>query len=104
MKIDDRIPGPLAPGQVGPATPTARPPGAPPAAGAGAERPAAGAAPAATVELSIRALELHSALRAVRAAADVRPEVVDDVRRRLADGRYRLDAEATARGILDRRA
>lgn len=66
--------------------------------------PTASADPAATVELSGRARELHDALRVAEAAPDVRAEVVDDVRRRLADGRYEINAEATARRMIDRRA
>ncbi len=102
MKIDDPMPGALVPGQVGRPAPSARP-----AVARATARDAMGpdgTAPAATVELSMRAQELHAALRAVRAAGDVRTEIVDDVRRRLADGRYRLDAEAIARSVLDRRA
>lgn len=66
--------------------------------------PASSADPAATVELSGRARELHDALRVAEAAPDVRTEVVDDVRRRLTDGRYEINAEATARRMIDRRA
>ncbi|MBA3876308.1 MAG: flagellar biosynthesis anti-sigma factor FlgM [Anaerolinea sp.] len=104
MKIDDVNPTASGTGQVGrPVVPVrpARSGAGPDPAITGAP---AGAPPAATVELSIRVLELHAARRAVEEAPDVRADVVDDVRSRLADGRYRLDADVTARGILDRRA
>jgi flagellar biosynthesis anti-sigma factor FlgM len=101
VKIDDRTPAALGAGEIRQPT-GARNPGA--AAGRPAESGPSATPPAATVELSVRALELHSALRAVRAAADVRPGVVADVQSRLKDGRYKVNAEATARGILDRRA
>jgi flagellar biosynthesis anti-sigma factor FlgM len=101
VKIDDRMGQTPGAGDVRQPTSTARP-GAP--AGRTTEGGGAAASPAATVQLSPRALELHSALRSVRAAADVRPEVVADVQGRIKDGRYKVNAEATARGILDRRA
>ena len=60
--------------------------------------------PAATVELSSRSRELHEALRAANGAPEIREDVVSDVRRRLADGTYRIDDEVVARALLDRRA
>lgn len=60
--------------------------------------------PATTVELSARARELHDALRLARAAPDVRTDLVDDIRHRIADGRYDVDAGATAQRMIDRRA
>lgn len=103
MKIDDRAQTTSGIGQVGQPAAAARP------ATSGAADPkahgtTAAERPAATVEVSDRARELHAALRAVHGAPDIRADVVADVRSRLAEGRYRLDAEATARGILDRRA
>jgi flagellar biosynthesis anti-sigma factor FlgM len=101
-----KIPEPAArptPGLNRPSAPDASRRAAASAAGSNAA-PAASADPAATVELSDRARELHDALRVAKAAPDVRTEVVDDVRRRLADGRYELNAEATARRMIDRRA
>jgi flagellar biosynthesis anti-sigma factor FlgM len=102
MKIEDRS-GTLAGlGQIGqPQAPTR---GATPAGADPSRRGAATDEPAATVVLSSRARELHSALQAVREAPDVRPEVVADVRSRLEQGRYNVDPEATAGGILDLRA
>ena len=103
MKIDDRAQTTPGLGQLGQSAPAIRPT-TPDAADPKARETAAGERPAATVELSNRARELHAALRAVSDAPDIRADVVADIRGRLAAGRYRLDAEATARRILDRRA
>lgn len=103
MKIDDRAQTTPGLGQLGQPAPATRP-ATPGAADPRTHGTTAGERPAATVEVSNRARELHAALRAVRDAPDTRADVVADVRSRLADGRYRLDAEATARRILDRRA
>jgi len=103
MKIDDHTPTAHGLGQIGQPAPTRRPP-TPGAADHATPGTTSGERPAATVEVSSRARELHAALKAVHDAPDVRADVVADVRSRLAEGRYRLDAEATARGILDRRA
>lgn len=57
--------------------------------------------PAARIDLSARGRELHAALQAVRAAPEVRADVVAGVRARLAAGNYRVDPEQIARRILD---
>ena len=56
---------------------------------------------AATVELSTRSRELHEALRAAKAAPDVRADVVADVKQRIDNGTYTVDATAIARSMLD---
>ncbi len=63
-----------------------------------------GAGPAATVSLSSRSRELHSAMAAATAAPDVRADKVAEVRRRLENGTYVVDPTRIARGILDSRA
>lgn len=60
--------------------------------------------PAARVEFSARARELHAAREAAQAAPDVREDKVADARQRIENGTYRVDAEAIARRMLDRRA
>ena len=60
--------------------------------------------PAATVTLSSRSRELHSALAAAQDAPDVRGDKVADVRRRIDNGTYLIDPTRIARGILDSRA
>lgn len=60
--------------------------------------------PAATVALSSRSRELHSAMAAAQNAPDVRADKVADVRRRLDSGTYVIDPTRIARGILDSRA
>jgi flagellar biosynthesis anti-sigma factor FlgM len=60
--------------------------------------------PAAKVELSARSRELHEALRAAKAAADVRPELVNQIKTQVENGTYVVDAHAIASGMLDRRA
>lgn len=60
-----------------------------------------GAGPAATVTLSARSRELHSAMSAVQAAPDVRADKVADVRNRLDNGTYIVDPTRIARGILN---
>jgi len=62
------------------------------------------AQPAARVDFSARARELHAALDAAKAAPDVREDKVADARQRIESGTYRVDAEAIARRMLDRRA
>jgi flagellar biosynthesis anti-sigma factor FlgM len=62
---------------------------------------ASGAGPAATVQLSSRSRELHSAMAAVQAAPDVRSDKVADVKRRLDNGTYVVDPTRIARGILN---
>jgi flagellar biosynthesis anti-sigma factor FlgM len=62
---------------------------------------AGGTGPAATVQLSSRSRELHSAMAAVQAAPDVRADKVADVRRRLDNGTYSVDPTRIARGILN---
>lgn len=104
MKIEDRAASASGTGQVGLPTASAHPVTSGAAADPTARQTRVSERPAATVELSDRARELHAALRAVQDAPDVRADVVADVRRRLTNGAYRLDAEATARDILDRRA
>jgi len=101
-----KIPDPAARPTPGPGRPAAPDPSrrAASTATGSTPAPAASADPAATVELSARARELHDALRVAKAAPDVRTDVVDDVRQRLADGRYEISAEATARRMIDRRA
>ncbi len=105
MKIEDRNPNTNVLAQLGLQPAAARPAAGRPASTDGADLATHGASsadrPAATVQLSARARELHAALRAVQDAPDVRAEVVADVRTRLAEGRYNLDSEATAGGILD---
>jgi flagellar biosynthesis anti-sigma factor FlgM len=64
----------------------------------------AAAKPAATVELSARSRELHDALIAAKAAADVRADKVEAVRTQLENGTYTVDPAAIATGMLDRRA
>jgi flagellar biosynthesis anti-sigma factor FlgM len=59
---------------------------------------------AATVELSTRSRELHEALRAAKAAPDVRAAIVADVKQRIDNGTYAVDATAIARSMLDTRA
>jgi flagellar biosynthesis anti-sigma factor FlgM len=63
-----------------------------------------GTGPAATVQLSSRSRELHSALAAVKASPEVRADKVADVRRRLEQGTYVIDPTRIARGILDAKA
>jgi negative regulator of flagellin synthesis FlgM len=60
-----------------------------------------GAGPAATVQLSPRSRELHSAMAAAQAAPDVRSDKVADVKRRLDNGTYLVDPTRIARGILN---
>src|SRR6476620_11177187 len=60
--------------------------------------------PAAKVELSARSRELHEALRAAKAADDVRPELVKQIKTQVEDGTYVVDATSIASGMLDRRA
>ena len=60
--------------------------------------------PAARVELSSRSREMHEALAAAKAAPDVRADKVADVKQRIAQGTYKVNAEAVAKGILDTRA
>jgi len=60
-----------------------------------------GTGPAATVNLSSRSRELHSAMAATQAAPDVRADKVADVRRRLDNGTYSVDPTRIARGILN---
>jgi flagellar biosynthesis anti-sigma factor FlgM len=62
------------------------------------------AQPAARVEFSARARELQAAMESASAAPDPRPGVVEDARRRISDGTYRVEPEQIARRILDRRA
>jgi flagellar biosynthesis anti-sigma factor FlgM len=107
MKIEERNPNTNALAQLGLQPAAARPAGRPASTdGAAVATSGAGSAgrPAATVQLSARARELHAALKAVQDAPDVRAEIVADVRTRLAEGRYDLDSEATAGGILDLQA
>ena len=59
---------------------------------------------AATVELSSRSRELHEALIAAKAAPDVRADVVADIKQRIDNGTYTVDATAIARSMLDTRA
>lgn len=61
----------------------------------------AGAGPAATVQLSSRSRELHSAMAAANAAPDVRADKVADVKHRLQNGTYTVDPTRIARGILN---
>jgi negative regulator of flagellin synthesis FlgM len=63
-----------------------------------------GSREAATVELSTRSRELHEALRAAKAAPDVRADVVADVKARIDNGTYNVDATSIAHRMLDRRA
>ena len=96
MKINDQNPI-LRPEPTRPSGPNARPAADEPAtSGAGA--------PAAKVELSSRSRELHEALRAASETPDVRREEVERVREELREGRYQIDPERIARGMLDRRA
>ncbi len=60
------------------------------------------ASPAASVSLSERSRELHAVLAAAAAAADVRAERVDAIRRQLDAGTYRIDPVAVARAMLER--
>jgi len=99
MKIQDTSAQPLA--GVGRTTTPESSPGA----RAGVAGSTAGVTqPAATVELSSRARELHRALQIANEAPDVRPDVVKDVRARISSGTYELDPAATARRMIDRRA
>ncbi len=75
----------------------------------GAATPASGQQPAggpgaAQVELSARAKELRATLDAAKQAPDVREDVVNDVRQRIADGRYRIDPQQIASRLIDRKA
>jgi len=60
-----------------------------------------GTGPAATVTLSSRSRELHSALATANASPDVRADKVADVRNRLQNGTYVVDPTRIARGILN---
>ncbi len=60
--------------------------------------------PAATVQFSSRALELHAAMEAARSAPDVREDKVADARQKIANGTYKVDADQIARRMLDRLA
>jgi flagellar biosynthesis anti-sigma factor FlgM len=57
--------------------------------------------PAVTVALSGRSRELHDARRAAADAPDVRSEVVNAIKGRIAAGTYAVDPERIAHGILD---
>lgn len=102
MKIPDAAARSAA-GAIRPALPN---PGRKPPVGPGDTPSSSGASadPAVRVDLSGRARELHEALRVAKAAPDVRTEKVAETRQRLADGTYELDAAATARRMIDRRA
>jgi flagellar biosynthesis anti-sigma factor FlgM len=63
-----------------------------------------GAGPAATVTLSSRSRELHTAMATAQAAPDVRGDKVAEIRKRLENGTYVVDPTRIARGILDSRA
>lgn len=75
----------------------------PPAPEGRPDRPVADGSAAATVHLSSRSRELHAAIRAASGAPDVRAELVGEVRARIDDGTYRIEPEAIARRLLDRR-
>ncbi len=60
--------------------------------------------PAATVQFSSRAMELHAAMEAARDVPDVREDKVADARQRISNGTYKVDAEQIARRMLDRLA
>ena len=79
------------------AKPEAQPTHAAPAKSHGGQ----GTGPAATVSLSSRSRELHSALGAANGAPDVRADKVADVRNRLSNGTYVVDPTRIARGILN---
>ena len=98
MKINQQPP--MTPAALGPTT-GASGPARRPAIGTPAPDAGRADAPAARIELSARSRELHQALRAANAAPDVREHVVADVRARISNGTYRIDADRIARGILD---
>ena len=104
MKINQQTPiSPAGLGSVsGPTAAARRPVAGTPAADVPAATGAG--APAARIELSARSRELHQALSAANAAPDVREDVVADVRARIGNGTYRIDADRIARGILDTKA
>jgi flagellar biosynthesis anti-sigma factor FlgM len=80
------------------------PPTAGPAKGAAGRTENEGQAvgqPAARVEISARSRELNAALDAANAAPDVRTDKVNDVKQRIAQGTYAVNAEVVARRILD---
>jgi flagellar biosynthesis anti-sigma factor FlgM len=60
--------------------------------------------PAVRVEFSNRSREMHQALAAAHASPDVRADKVADAKQRIAQGTYTVNAEAVARGILDKPA
>ena len=99
MKITNeptRITPPAA-GRPLPAVGSARKPEAQPAAGPASQ-------PAATVQFSSRAMELHAAMEAARSAPDVRADKVADARQRIGNGTYKVDPDHIARRMLDRQA
>ena len=80
---------------------TAKPETQPAQAAPAKTQGSAGSGPAATVSLSSRSRELHSAMAAAQAAPDVRADKVADVKRRLDSGTYVVDPTRIARGILN---
>lgn len=60
-----------------------------------------GAAPADGVELSGRARSIQRAEAAVRAAPDVRENVVAELKQRIDNGQYTIDDPAIARRLLE---
>ncbi|MFN8629857.1 MAG: flagellar biosynthesis anti-sigma factor FlgM [Chloroflexota bacterium] len=80
---------------------TAKPEAQPAQAAPAKSQGASGTGPAATVQLSSRSRELHSAMAAAQAAPDVRADKVADVKRRLDNGTYVVDPTRIARGILN---
>jgi flagellar biosynthesis anti-sigma factor FlgM len=99
MKIED----PRSVTSSQPLRPTTPPTAGPAKGSAGrtADEAQAVGQPAARVEISARGRELNAALDAANAAPDVRTDKVNDVKQRIAQGTYAVNAEVVARRILD---
>lgn len=63
--------------------------------------PSPAGADASTVQISDQALLMKEARELVHALPDVRAEKVSDLKKRIADGSYRIDSAAIADKLLD---